>query len=101
MAPSSWRGITVMRWARRSTGLVLDPADRLTGLPMPNWSGGGRVEFLPGLQVLGKNQLDARAAAAGRSAKLGPDGVDATIIDPLVLVAGADTCSKNMGNPFA
>ena len=56
---------------------------------MPKWSGGGRVEFLPGLRVVGKNQLDGALSQVG-PAKLELDGVDASIIDPLVLVSGAD-----------
>ncbi len=62
----------------RSTALVLDPADRLAGFASTELTGGGRVEFLPDVRVLG-GKLEGIAAAMG-----------ATRIDPLVLVASND-----------
>lgn len=61
-----------------STALVLDPADRLTGFASAELAGGGRVEFLPDVRVLG-GKLEEIAAAPG-----------STRIDPLVLVASND-----------
>ena len=66
------------------TGLILDPYDRLDGFADAGLAGGGRVEFLPGLRVIGEEAFGGgpewihQAEAAGAS------------IDPLVLVAGAD-----------
>ena len=77
---------------RRATGLVLDPADRLAGFAAADLPDGGRVEFLPGLRVVGKNQLDRKPGTFDLDdpAENGRPGDDATTIDPLVLVAGAD-----------
>ena len=44
---------------RRATGLVLDPADRLTAFAGADLPDGGRVEFLPGVRWIGKSQLDS------------------------------------------
>ena len=78
---------------RRSTGLVLDPADRLIGFAGVDLKGGEQIEFLPGLRVIGKNQLGMEPGTLGLESSSAPDRspVDSTIIDPLVLVAGADT----------
>jgi acetylornithine/succinyldiaminopimelate/putrescine aminotransferase len=74
--------IKLVRYSRRATpdrpaGLILDPADRLAGFAGLEQAGGERVEFLPGLQVVGKRGLDDTEG-----------GVAA--IDLLVLVAGDD-----------
>ena len=77
---------------RRSLGLVLDPGDRLTGFACADLPGRGRVEFLPGLRVVGNHELDRSPGSFGPASLAGHNqaGVDATTIDPLVLVAGAD-----------
>ncbi|MHB1556105.1 MAG: aminotransferase class III-fold pyridoxal phosphate-dependent enzyme [Isosphaeraceae bacterium] len=59
----------------RSTALILDPSDRLTGFASAELAGGGRVEFLPDVRVLGGKLEEIAAASA--SAR----------IDPLVMVA--------------
>ncbi len=48
----------------RSTGLILDPADRLSGFASVELVGGDRVQFLPGLRVVGKNELAPSALYA-------------------------------------
>jgi acetylornithine/succinyldiaminopimelate/putrescine aminotransferase len=74
------------------TGLVIDLAGRLTGFASAELDGGGHVQFLPGIRVIGQNDIDGAAGGptservANRLlAEGGPSG-----IDPLVLVAGAD-----------
>jgi acetylornithine/succinyldiaminopimelate/putrescine aminotransferase len=59
----------------RSTGLILDPADRLAGFVSAELAGGGSVAFLPDLRLLGGDlaEVSATSGASG--------------IDPLVLVA--------------
>jgi acetylornithine/succinyldiaminopimelate/putrescine aminotransferase len=74
---------------RRTSGLVFDPADRFVGFADAELAGGARVEFLPGLRVLGQSRLDEKISLVGPG-QFEPDAVDAKIIDPLVLVAGAD-----------
>ena len=75
-----------------STGLVLDPADRLTGFASAELAGGDRVPILPGLRVVGKNQLSREPGTLSleSAAENGQAEVDATGLNPLVLVAGAD-----------
>jgi acetylornithine/succinyldiaminopimelate/putrescine aminotransferase len=77
---------------RRSLGLVLDPADRLIGFAHADLPGGGRVEFLPGLRVIGSREFDsARGSFSPASfAERDRADFDAATIDPLVLVAGAE-----------
>src|SRR5262249_52475173 len=62
---------------RPTTGLVLDPTDRLGPFAGAALAGGGRVEFLPGLLVLGKDSGPRATLASGE-----PFGL-------VVLVAGA------------
>ena len=64
---------------RPTTGLVFDPADRLGPFASAPVSGGGKVEFVPGLVVVGKHDADLTAAVATG----GTFGL-------LVLVAGAE-----------
>jgi hypothetical protein len=59
----------------RSTGLIVDPADRLVGFASAELAGGGSVTFLPDLRVLGGDPADVSEAS------------EASRIDPLVLVA--------------
>ena len=78
--------IKLVRYGRATAGgdrdgLILDPDDRLAGFADAELAGGGRVEFLPGLRVIGRKAL--------------VEGIDwsseaGAAIDPLVLVAGAD-----------
>ncbi len=89
--------IKLVRYDRGSsrvgrTGLVLDPADRLTGFVDAVLPGGERVEFLPGLRVIGGGVLrgEGRDGGAGRPEWLSQAERDDVAIDPLVLVAGAD-----------
>jgi acetylornithine/succinyldiaminopimelate/putrescine aminotransferase len=82
--------IKLVRYSRGATGIrrtcvILDPADRLVGFADAELAGGERVEFLPGVRVIGRKQLDG--AGSGFDVDVG-DG-DA-VIDPLVLVAGDD-----------
>src|SRR5262249_5144423 len=53
------------------TGLILDPADRLTGFAHLDLPEGGRVEFLPGLRVIGGERVDEFAA------RIASEGVEA------------------------
>jgi acetylornithine/succinyldiaminopimelate/putrescine aminotransferase len=62
----------------RSTGLILDPADRLAGFVSAELAGGGSVPFLPGLRVVGSD-------APGLETLPDEGGIHL-----LVLVAGAD-----------
>jgi acetylornithine/succinyldiaminopimelate/putrescine aminotransferase len=75
----------------RSNGLALDPADRLWGYASVDLAGGGIVRFLPGLRVLGKNQLvrEPGTLVLEDAAESGQTGSRATGLNPLVLVAGA------------
>jgi acetylornithine/succinyldiaminopimelate/putrescine aminotransferase len=62
---------------RPTTGLVLDPADRLGPFAGVALAGGGKIEFVPGLAVVGsRDDMDAAASA-------GPFGL-------FVLVGAAD-----------
>ena len=88
--------IKLVRYSRgkiqgRRVGLVFDPNDRLAGFADVELTGGERVEFLPGLRVIGRK-------SGGRADGVGPaqdsgwlqqilESGDA--IDPLVLVADA------------
>jgi len=73
-------------------GLVLDPADRLTGFASAELADGGRARFLAGLRVVGKNQLgrEPGTLCLESGAQNGQAGIDATGPSLLVLVAGAD-----------
>jgi acetylornithine/succinyldiaminopimelate/putrescine aminotransferase len=65
---------------RPTTGLALDPADRLGPYAGASVAGGGKVEFLPGLVVVGKDEhrlIDSRNDPSTR-------------FGLLVLVAGAE-----------
>jgi acetylornithine/succinyldiaminopimelate/putrescine aminotransferase len=64
---------------RPTTGLVLDAADRLGPYAGTSVGGGARVEFLPGLVIVGKGRGDFGTALTSG----GPFGL-------VVLVAGAD-----------
>jgi acetylornithine/succinyldiaminopimelate/putrescine aminotransferase len=61
---------------RPTTGLVLDPGDRLGPYAGASVAGGGKVEFIPGLVVAGEGDLTAAMTSGG------PFGL-------LVLAAGA------------
>ncbi len=76
----------------RATGLILDAADRLAGFASEELPGGDTVQFLPGLRVLGKNQLCRAPGTLSleRAAGHGCSEIDELALDPLVLVAGAD-----------
>jgi acetylornithine/succinyldiaminopimelate/putrescine aminotransferase len=78
--------------ARRSTALVLDPADRLTGFASAELEGGNSVPFLPGLCVVGQSQLRCEPGTLqlGGGPEYGRAEVDATGKNLLVLVAVAD-----------
>ncbi|WP_165221631.1 aminotransferase class III-fold pyridoxal phosphate-dependent enzyme [Aquisphaera insulae] len=69
--------------AAPSNGLILDPTDRLTGFAHLDLTGGSRAEFLPGLRVIGGDQLDEFAA------RIASEGAG-TRYDLLVLVADPD-----------
>jgi acetylornithine/succinyldiaminopimelate/putrescine aminotransferase len=75
-----------------STGFLVDPADRLTGFVSAELAGGDRVQFLPGLRVVGKDQLcrERGTLSLERAAENGQHEVGAADINPLVLIAGAD-----------
>jgi acetylornithine/succinyldiaminopimelate/putrescine aminotransferase len=89
--------IKLVRYSRgapdiRRTCVILDPADRLVGFADVVLAGGERVTFLPGIRVIGRKQLEEEGAGFDvesvgplRQAEAG-----AMVIDPLVLVAGAD-----------
>jgi acetylornithine/succinyldiaminopimelate/putrescine aminotransferase len=82
--------IKLVRYNRGAAGVgrlsfVLDPADRLVGFADAELAGGERVEFLPGLRVIGRKEFGGEDPEWLRRA----EGADAAI-DPLVLVAGAD-----------
>jgi acetylornithine/succinyldiaminopimelate/putrescine aminotransferase len=86
--------IKLVRYGRRATGIrricvILDPADRLVGFADAELPGGERVAFLPGIRVIGRKQLEGEGGEfdVGRPGQA-EDG--AAVIDPLVLVAGAD-----------
>ena len=86
--------IKLARYARhkrgaRSTGIVLDPADRLTDFAGSKISGNEHVPFLPGLMVVGNDQLGSGLGTLSASHD-GRDGGDIPALDLLVLVAGAD-----------
>ncbi|AGA28331.1 aminotransferase class III-fold pyridoxal phosphate-dependent enzyme [Singulisphaera acidiphila] len=65
-------------------GLVLDPADRLVGFADWDLPDGHRVEFLPGVRVIGRRAFGEAAE------RLRSGDFDGVVIDPLVLVAGDD-----------
>ncbi len=77
---------------RPPTGLVLDPADRLTGFASEELPGGRTVPFLPGLRVIGSNQLGLEPDTPGLevASKSGLDAFEVTQLNPLVLVTGAN-----------
>src|SRR5262245_4345449 len=68
---------------RPTTGLVLDPADRLGPYASASVVGGGKVEFLPGLVVVGKEDWRLIGSRIDKS-------LLATRFGLLVLVAGAE-----------
>ncbi len=74
-----------------STGLILDPADRLAGFVSAKLAGGGIVPFLPGLRVIGKDELrrEPGTTSPEGAAENGRAEVADAPINPLVLVAGA------------
>ncbi|MGO9924286.1 MAG: aminotransferase class III-fold pyridoxal phosphate-dependent enzyme [Isosphaeraceae bacterium] len=74
-----------------STGLILDPADRLTGFARAELAGGCIAQFLPGLCTVGKNQLGREPGTLSLEtlAENGQTEIGAAGVDPLVLVAGA------------
>jgi acetylornithine/succinyldiaminopimelate/putrescine aminotransferase len=76
----------------RSTGLVLDPADRLTNFAAAELAGGVTVPFLPGLRIVGKNELSGETRTLGLEdeANNGRAGESATGVNPVVLVASAN-----------
>jgi acetylornithine/succinyldiaminopimelate/putrescine aminotransferase len=78
--------------ASRSTGVILDPADRLTGFAFAALSQGRKAEFLPGLRVFGSSELGRASTAiygdnAGLDFRAGHPGDAVTL---LVLASGAD-----------
>ncbi len=78
---------------RHSTGLILDPADRLAGYVAAQMPGGERVQFLPGLRVVGNNQFRGEPGTLCLESELhkGHVASEALYLNPLVLVAGAGT----------
>jgi acetylornithine/succinyldiaminopimelate/putrescine aminotransferase len=89
--------IKLLRYNRRTTGtrricVILDPADRLAGFADMELAGGERVEFLPGIRVIGRKPLDGAGGEFDFESigHPGQAGDAAAVIDPLVLVAGAD-----------
>jgi acetylornithine/succinyldiaminopimelate/putrescine aminotransferase len=80
-----------------STGLILDPADRLAGFVSAKLAGGGIVPFLPGLRVIGKDELRREPGTLGleKAAENGRAEVGTAPINPLVLVAGTDGLLDN------
>ena len=88
--------IKLARYARHkrgasSTGILLDPADRLTGFVGSKIAGGEDVSFLPGLVVVGNDQLGSDPGTLClESATHHGRGRDVPAFDLLVLVAGAD-----------
>lgn len=72
-----------------SCGLVLDPADRLSGFARAELAGGLKVEFLPGLRVMGKDQLSREdgTLCLDSAAENGRAGVSPTGLNLLVLAA--------------
>ncbi len=90
--------IKLARYARhkrgaRSWGIVLDPADRLTGFVGSKIAGGEDVSFLPGLMVVGHDQLgsDPGTLCLESASHHNHGGGDISDLDLLVLVAGADS----------
>jgi acetylornithine/succinyldiaminopimelate/putrescine aminotransferase len=66
---------------RPTTGLVLDPADRLGPYAGASVAGGGKVEFLPGLVVVGTGSDLGAALASG-----GPFGLVVLVAGPEVIL---------------
>jgi acetylornithine/succinyldiaminopimelate/putrescine aminotransferase len=73
---------------RPTLGLVLDPGGRLGPFAVAQVAGGNRVEFLPGLTIVGKDD-DARAAVEAA----GPFGL-------VVLVVGAEAAAERHAEAF-
>ena len=75
----------------RSTGLILDPADRLMGFAEALMPGGEGVQFLPGLRVVGSNQFNRKPGTLSleNAPRNGHVAFDAPGLNPLVLVSGA------------
>lgn len=89
--------IKLARFARfrpevRATGLVVDPGDRLATLLSVRLSDGSKIEFLPGVHVLGSTELGLNDPS--RSLELAVassfSGSAGTVLNPLVLVADAE-----------
>lgn len=78
------------RGRARSTGLVLDPADRLAGFVCAQLKGGFEVEFLPGLIVAGRDELTRGKGVLGfrGEGQNGQAEIWDNSVDLLVLVAG-------------
>ena len=75
-----------------STGIILDPVGRLDGFASAQLPGGERVQFLPGLRVVGENELNTAPGTLCLETSW-PEAkaeVDTRRVNPLVLVAGAD-----------
>jgi acetylornithine/succinyldiaminopimelate/putrescine aminotransferase len=86
--------IKLVRYGRGKTqgsrvGLVLDPNDRLAGFADQELTGGERVEFLPGLRVIGGKHLGLPGEAVpGKDSRWLAQVLESgEAIDPLVLVA--------------
>jgi len=75
-----------------TTGLILDPADRLRGFASEELPGGQSVRFLPGLRVVGAHEFRQETGSLGleTAAANGQADVDSGGLNPLVLVSGAD-----------
>ncbi len=76
----------------RSSCLVLDPADRFAGFAFADLASGERVEFLPGVRVLGSKDLSEHSGALdrGSSARSALALVGRELVGVLVLVAQAN-----------
>jgi acetylornithine/succinyldiaminopimelate/putrescine aminotransferase len=75
-----------------STGMILDPVGRLDAFASAQLPGGERVQFLPGLRVVGENEFNTAPGTLCMESS-GPEAkadVDTRRVNPLVLVAGAD-----------
>jgi acetylornithine/succinyldiaminopimelate/putrescine aminotransferase len=89
--------IKLARYNRRSTGagctaLVLDSVDRLMDFASTQLASGASVRFLPGIRVIGKNELSREPGAfwPENAAKNGQAEYGAMGLSPLVFVAGAN-----------
>jgi acetylornithine/succinyldiaminopimelate/putrescine aminotransferase len=88
--------IKLVRYRRPTTGagpagLVVDLANRLTGFASADLAGGDRIQFLPGIRVIDKDEIGGEPGGPiieGVADRLLAGGVNSGL-DPLVLVAGA------------